>query len=164
MVRHKRPKKKPLSSTADPAAVSHKVTQSTISQFHTLLKQKSILKRQIAATDEKNEKTYKELLGRLVEVENKLEASGGLKAYQEASRLGQAEDRGGDSSKILVGWLRAGAFAGKGKERESHEKIRQVKSQADLGGTDKVDSSSLERYITIITLAVALGSTTTQLT
>jgi 25S rRNA (adenine2142-N1)-methyltransferase len=89
MVRHKKTKKKPVSSAVDPAAVSRKVTQSTISQFHTLLKQ-----------------------------------IGGLKAYQEASRLGQADDRGGDSSKILVGWLREGAFAGKGKERESHEKIR----------------------------------------
>jgi 25S rRNA (adenine2142-N1)-methyltransferase len=123
-MRHKKSKKKPLSSTADPVAVSRKVTQSTISQFHTLLKQKAIVKRQIAATGEKDDDGHKELLARLVEIENKLEASGGLKAYQEASRLGQAEDRGGDSSKILVGWLKEGAFAGKGKERESHEKIR----------------------------------------
>jgi len=125
MVRHKKTKKKPLSSTVDPATVSRKVTQSTISQFHTLLKQKAIVKRQIAATGGDGDETgNKELLGRLVEIEGKLEGIGGLKAYQEASRLGQAEDRGGDSSKILVGWLKEGAFAGKGKERESHEKIR----------------------------------------
>jgi 25S rRNA (adenine2142-N1)-methyltransferase len=124
MVRHKKTKKKPVSSAVDPAAVSRKVTQSTISQFHTLLKQKSILKRQIAATGDNDENGSKDLLTRLVEIENSLEKIGGLKAYQEASRLGQADDRGGDSSKILVGWLREGAFAGKGKERESHEKIR----------------------------------------
>jgi hypothetical protein len=128
MVRHKRPKKKPLSSTSDPAAVSRKLTQSTISQFHTLLKQKAVVKRQISTKDESDEKGSKELLGRLVEIENQLEAIGGLKAYQSASMLGQAEDRGGDSSKILVGWLKEGAFAGKGKERESHERIRSAPS------------------------------------
>lgn len=125
-MRHKRPKKKPLSSTSDPAAVSRKITQSTISQFHTLLKQKAVVKRQIATKDETDEKGQKELLGRLVEIEKQLDAIGGLKAYQSASMLGQAEDRGGDSSKILVGWLKDGAFAGKGKERESHERIRSV--------------------------------------
>jgi hypothetical protein len=124
MVRHKRPKKKPLSSTSDPAAVSRKLTQSTISQFHTLLKQKAVVKRQISTKDESDEKGSKELLGRLVEIENQLEAIGGLKAYQSASMLGQAED----SSKILVGWLKEGAFAGKGKERESHERIRSAPS------------------------------------
>lgn len=124
-MRHKRPKKKPLasSSSADPAAVSRKITQATISSFHTLLKQKAIVKRQIAAKGDEDEAS-KELLGRLVEIDKKLEDVGGLKAYQEASRLGQAEDRGGDSSKILVGWLKEGVFGGKGKERESHEKIR----------------------------------------
>ena len=124
-MRHKRPKKKPLSSSspADAAAVSRKVTQATISQFHTLLKQKAIVKRQIAAKGDGDDGS-KELLTRLVEIDKKLEEVGGLQGYQEASRLGQAEDRGGDSSKILVGWLKEGAFSGKGKERESHEKIR----------------------------------------
>lgn len=123
--RHKRPKKKPLasSSSTDQAAVSRKVTQSTISQYHTLLKQKAIVKRQVATQGTEGEDS-KDLLDRLVDIDKKLEDLGGLKAYQEASRLGQAEDRGGDSSKILVGWLKDGAFAGKGKERESHEKIR----------------------------------------
>lgn len=124
-MRHKRPKKKPLSSSspAEAAAVSRKVTQATISHFHTLLKQKAIVKRQIAAKGDDDDAS-KELLTRLVEIDKKLEEVGGLQGYQEASRLGQAEDRGGDSSKILVGWLKEGAFPGKGKERESHDKIR----------------------------------------
>lgn len=127
--KHKRPKKKPLtaSSTADQAAVSRKVTQSTISQYHTLLKQKAIVKRQITTQGTDGDDS-KELLDRLVDIDKKLEDLGGLKAYQEASRLGQADDRGGDSSKILVGWLKDGAFAGKGKERESYEKIRYAMS------------------------------------
>lgn len=34
-----------------------------------------------------------------------IEKNGGIKAYQAASKQGQAKDRGGDSSKILVDWL-----------------------------------------------------------
>lgn len=128
-MRHKRPKKKPLSSStpAEAAAVSRKVTQATISHFHTLLKQKAIVKRQIAAKGDEDDAS-KELLTRLVEIDKKLEEVGGLQGYQEASRLGQAEDRGGDSSKILVGWLKEGAFSGKGKEKESQDKIRSAAS------------------------------------
>jgi 25S rRNA (adenine2142-N1)-methyltransferase len=34
-----------------------------------------------------------------------IEKNGGIKMYQAASKQGQAKDRGGDSSKILVDWL-----------------------------------------------------------
>ncbi|KAH7348067.1 putative methyltransferase-domain-containing protein [Pyrenochaeta sp. MPI-SDFR-AT-0127] len=34
-----------------------------------------------------------------------IEKNGGIKLYQAASKQGQAKDRGGDSSKILVDWL-----------------------------------------------------------
>lgn len=34
-----------------------------------------------------------------------IEKNGGIKAYQAASKQGQAKDRGGDSSKVLVDWL-----------------------------------------------------------
>ncbi|KAF2158091.1 hypothetical protein K461DRAFT_274344 [Myriangium duriaei CBS 260.36] len=33
--------------------------------------------------------------------------NGGLETYQQASLLGQSSDRGGDSSKVLVNWLKA---------------------------------------------------------
>lgn len=39
------------------------------------------------------------------ELERKIEANGGIKKYQAASIQGQASDRGGDSSKVLVEWL-----------------------------------------------------------
>ena len=38
-------------------------------------------------------------------LERQVEEQGGLKAYQEASLQGQARDRGGDTSKVLLEWL-----------------------------------------------------------
>ncbi|KAF2128611.1 hypothetical protein P153DRAFT_293567 [Dothidotthia symphoricarpi CBS 119687] len=39
------------------------------------------------------------------EIAQAIEKNGGIKTYQAASKQGQAKDRGGDSSKILVDWL-----------------------------------------------------------
>jgi 25S rRNA (adenine2142-N1)-methyltransferase len=38
-------------------------------------------------------------------LELEIEGNGGIKTYQAASKQGQAKDRGGDSSKVLVEWL-----------------------------------------------------------
>ncbi|KAF2253648.1 hypothetical protein BU26DRAFT_515966 [Trematosphaeria pertusa] len=40
------------------------------------------------------------------EISRAIEKNGGLKVYQAASKQGQSKDRGGDSSKVLVEWLR----------------------------------------------------------
>jgi 25S rRNA (adenine2142-N1)-methyltransferase len=39
------------------------------------------------------------------EIARAIEKNGGIKTYQAASKQGQAKDRGGDSSKLLVEWL-----------------------------------------------------------
>jgi 25S rRNA (adenine2142-N1)-methyltransferase len=39
------------------------------------------------------------------EIARAIERNGGIKTYQAASKQGQAKDRGGDSSKVLVDWL-----------------------------------------------------------
>jgi 25S rRNA (adenine2142-N1)-methyltransferase len=39
------------------------------------------------------------------ELAQAIEKNGGIKTYQAASKQGQAKDRGGDSSKVLVDWL-----------------------------------------------------------
>jgi 25S rRNA (adenine2142-N1)-methyltransferase len=41
-------------------------------------------------------------------ISREIDKNGGIKMYQRASLLGQANDRGGDSSKILMDWLKAG--------------------------------------------------------
>tara|TARA_R110002003_G_scaffold95_8_gene7314 strand:- start:36297 stop:37169 length:873 start_codon:yes stop_codon:yes gene_type:complete len=42
---------------------------------------------------------------RAAELTVAIEKNGGIKLYQAASKQGQAKDRGGDSSKVLVDWL-----------------------------------------------------------
>lgn len=39
-------------------------------------------------------------------IQRSIEENGGLKVYQAASKQGQAKSRGGDSSKVLVDWLK----------------------------------------------------------
>ncbi|OWZ75868.1 nucleolar protein [Cryptococcus neoformans Tu401-1] len=102
----KRTKKKSIvsgSSTAQTPSVSHKVTRSTITAFHVLLRKKANLttKVQHAATDSERSLKQKEL----DVINNDISELGGLDAYQKASQLGQSKDRGGDSSRILVSWL-----------------------------------------------------------
>lgn len=91
------------SSTARTSSVSHKVTRSTITAFHVLLRKKANItkKLQHATTDSERSLGQKEL----DVINNNISELGGLDAYQRASQLGQSKDRGGDSSRILVNWL-----------------------------------------------------------
>lgn len=100
MPRAKRARKQPLVSSAAPT-ISHKATQATISRFHTLLKRRSVLER---ALD--NGPASDAVRQELCKVNSDIEALGGLEAYQHASTLGQSSQRGGDSSKVLVRWLK----------------------------------------------------------
>lgn len=79
---------------------SSTATQATISQYHTLLKRQAQLKRKLESAC--SSKTVEQL----ADVEEEMEKLGGLPAYQVASILGQDETRGGDTSKVLVGWLK----------------------------------------------------------
>ncbi|KAL4917915.1 putative methyltransferase-domain-containing protein [Aspergillus aurantiobrunneus] len=73
-------------------ALSAKATRSLIRSHHTLLKQRA------QALKSKD----KDLVDKL---EAEIEANGGLKSYQLASKIGQSRDRGGDSSKVLIDWI-----------------------------------------------------------
>lgn len=55
------------------------------------------------------------------ELEVQVEALGGLKAYQRASLTGQGRERGGDSSVVLVDWLRNGARTERKRGRHGDE-------------------------------------------
>lgn len=95
----KNPKLKSLSHGRPPTAkpfrtptISSKATRNLIRSHHTLEKQRAK-----ALLDGDSEKA--ESLAKLIE------SQGGIEGYQKASLLGQANDRGGDSSKILMEWL-----------------------------------------------------------
>src|SRR5271170_1664482 len=66
---------------------------SLIRKFHVLLKRKAQLQHQQDAQT-------------LAEVEKGIEALGGLSAYQRMSSIGQGNDRGGGSHKVLISWLK----------------------------------------------------------
>jgi 25S rRNA (adenine2142-N1)-methyltransferase len=87
--------------------VSSKATRTIIRSHHTLEKQKA------QALADGNQ-------AKVAALTAEIEAQGGIQRYQKASLLGQSNDRGGDSSKILMDWLRPfqsdlkeGAAAGK---------------------------------------------------
>jgi 25S rRNA (adenine2142-N1)-methyltransferase len=80
------PTTKPLRS------ISSKATRTIIRTHHTLQKQKAI-----ALVQGDQEK--------LAIIENQIALNGGIEKYQHASLLGQKNDRGGDSSRLLMEWL-----------------------------------------------------------
>lgn len=100
----RRTRKQPVTATVKASTVSHKQTQATISTFHTLLKRRSTLQRQLGKLPEG--KRDDDLEGQLCDVEKQISDLGGIDAYQHASTLGQSSERGGDSSKVLTAWLR----------------------------------------------------------
>jgi 25S rRNA (adenine2142-N1)-methyltransferase len=75
-----------------PKSISRKATKALINQFHLLEKKK----RQAASIGDE---------AAVAAHDAEIKAIGGLEAYQEASLQGQRDDRGGDSSHLLVRWL-----------------------------------------------------------
>ncbi|KAF0316285.1 nucleolus protein [Colletotrichum asianum] len=75
-------------------SISRKETRTLINTHHTLQKKRQ---QALARNDEKE----------AAALAAEISALGGLKEYQQASLQGQRTDRGGDSSKVLLDWLRS---------------------------------------------------------
>jgi 25S rRNA (adenine2142-N1)-methyltransferase len=73
-------------------SLSSKATRTLIRNHHTLLRERE---RAFAQGDD----------AKAAAISHQIESQGGIRKYQEASLLGQSNDRGGDSSKILMEWL-----------------------------------------------------------
>lgn len=74
-------------------SISRRETRSLINAHHTLQKRR--------------QQAIKAGEGRIVdEIDAEIASLGGLEEYQRASLQGQRDDRGGDSSKILLGWMK----------------------------------------------------------
>lgn len=76
-----------------PKSISRKATRTLINQIHTLEKRK---KQAVQNGDTVTEAA----------LEAEIASLGGIEKYQQASLQGQRNDRGGDSSKILLDWLK----------------------------------------------------------
>ncbi|KAB5570310.1 putative methyltransferase-domain-containing protein [Coniochaeta sp. 2T2.1] len=75
-----------------PKSITRRATKSLIGKIHVLEKRRI----QAVAKGDKAEEAS---------IVAEIESLGGLKKYQEASLQGQREDRGGDSSRVLLDWL-----------------------------------------------------------
>nr|KMM67397.1 hypothetical protein CPAG_03731 [Coccidioides posadasii RMSCC 3488] len=97
IARNKRPKSlshgRPPTIQKPIASLSARATRTLIRSHHQLHK-----KRARALADGNEQEVH--------ELDKKIEALGGLKSYQLASKTGQSKDRGGDSSKVLIEWLK----------------------------------------------------------
>ncbi|KAI0128567.1 putative methyltransferase-domain-containing protein [Xylariales sp. AK1849] len=76
-----------------PKSITRKATKTLINSHHMLEKRKA---QAIAKGDKAEEAT----------INGEISALGGIEKYQQASLQGQRVDRGGDSSKILMEWLK----------------------------------------------------------
>ncbi|KAI1173741.1 putative methyltransferase-domain-containing protein [Nemania sp. FL0916] len=81
-----------------PRSISRKATRGLINSIHQLEKKKA----QAAAKGDKAAE---------VAADAEITALGGIEKYQQASLQGQRNDRGGDSSRVLMEWLKAGFSA-----------------------------------------------------
>lgn len=76
-----------------PKSINRKATKALINRIHTLEKRKS-------QATQKGDRTSE------VKLAAEIAALGGIETYQQASLQGQRSDRGGDSSRVLMEWLK----------------------------------------------------------
>lgn len=91
-------RKAPITTTkVTQKASSSKSSRTLIRSFHVLLK------RQAQLQDSVQDVTSAQ---QLANVQHEIDGLGGLAAYQQVSSIGQGDDRGGGSHKVLISWLR----------------------------------------------------------
>jgi 25S rRNA (adenine2142-N1)-methyltransferase len=101
-----KPKKSSLKAGRPPLSKASKSSEtgksSSLSSKHTrtLINDHHLLQKRLATARSQND------VSTIQDLEAQLAAQGGLESYQLASRTGQSVQRGGDSSKVLVEWLR----------------------------------------------------------
>jgi len=104
---------RPPSITKPAPSLSSRATRTLIRTHHTLHKQKA------AALKAGDNATVARL-------EAEIEKQGGIEKYQSASLLGQGKDRGGDSSRVLMDWLKPMESALKSRSGDSKLKLLEV--------------------------------------
>lgn len=93
-------RKTPLRAADTPRNLSSRATQRIISEYHTLLKRRKQLQGRNAADSTSG------ISQEVSDIEARIQEIGGLDGYQKASQQGQSSQRGGDTSKVLVPWLK----------------------------------------------------------
>lgn len=93
-------RKAPIAATAaHSSSIAAQSCRNTIRKYHVLLKRRQ----QLAAGSPNPAETATTTLA---EIDEEIVKLGGLERYQELSILGQREERGGGSEKILIDWMK----------------------------------------------------------
>ncbi|KFY77310.1 hypothetical protein V499_03293 [Pseudogymnoascus sp. VKM F-103] len=126
-----------------PPSLSSKATRTLIRAHHTLEKQKAIAQKAGDAI-------------KVADLERQIAKQGGIEKYQTASLIGQGNERGGDSSKILMDWLKP--IIPSLKARTGEQKLRLLEvgalsttnacSRSGLFDTERIDLNSQAQGIT----------------
>lgn len=87
-------------SSSSPAA-----TRTVIRRFHVLNKRQTQLQRLLEGDGSELSSQARDAREEIIAIEQEISDMGGLEAYQKMSVIGQGEDRGGGSEKILLEFL-----------------------------------------------------------
>ncbi|KAK3619519.1 25S rRNA (adenine2142-N1)-methyltransferase [Elasticomyces elasticus] len=121
---------RPPTATKPQASLSHKKTRDQIRSHH-------VLNKQLAAAEAKGDDVEAD------ELKKRIEDLGGLKSYQLASLQGQAKDRGGDSSTVLMEWLKP--LAAQMAKREQKIRLLEVGALSTANACSKSGLFDIER-------------------
>ncbi|KAL2124193.1 hypothetical protein VTJ04DRAFT_558 [Mycothermus thermophilus] len=137
----KRKRPKSLSAGRPPVAhraksMSRSATKALINKHHLLQKRK----RQAMAKGDMVE---------VAAIDAEIEALGGLKTYQEASLQGQRQDRGGDSSRILMQWLTP-CLSTRSQQRQQQDSERRRLSMLEVGALSTQNACSKSGHFDIV--------------
>ncbi|KAE8382130.1 putative methyltransferase-domain-containing protein [Aspergillus bertholletiae] len=119
---------RPPTVRAKHATLSSKATRNLIRGHHRLLKNRA---QALKANDN--------IL--LERIDTQIRENGGLEGYQLASRLGQSLERGGDSSKVLVGWLGPQLL----RLQDTQSKLRML----EVGALSTKNACSMNRFLDV---------------
>ncbi|KAL1880643.1 25S rRNA (adenine2142-N1)-methyltransferase [Diaporthe australafricana] len=120
-------------SVQRPKSISRKATRTLINQIHTLEKRrKQAAQNGDAATE--------------AAVASEIASLGGIEKYQQASLQGQRNDRGGDSSKILLDWLKPLELTEASADPDSPRRLRML----EVGALSTTNACSLSGLFDIV--------------
>jgi 25S rRNA (adenine2142-N1)-methyltransferase len=112
-------------------SISRSATKALINKHHLLHKRK----RQAIAKGDKAAEAA---------VNAEIEALGGIESYQEASLQGQRQDRGGDSSRVLMQWLQP-CLSSQGKDSSRRLRMLEVGALSTQNACSKSGHFDIER-------------------
>jgi 25S rRNA (adenine2142-N1)-methyltransferase len=92
-------KKRPKTLASGRPPTSRPKERMTSERSRTIIRTHHTLQKDLAAAVRRGESKA------VHELTQAIEKNGGIKTYQAASKQGQAKDRGGDSSRVLINWL-----------------------------------------------------------